>query len=293
MIRIRITGLALVAVFAMSAVAVSAASAAKNGPHWLSSSFGGECIEPTTTKKWEFETKAKCEAGTPIITTGNWEKVLGAVETRKITFTTGVTKLRTASDLIECEKDKGTGEIIGGWPGTDKATITFEKCNVTKPALGCEVRSVGQEKFGTIVVSVNTELVYTGTKTQAEHEEQPLGILFKSVGAGNKKFVELEFNGLCALEGTKKVVEATGEEHGPGIAGKAGVVCKIVEPAEANKVVHEIECVEKAQQKFFYWEGGVIKEGKAELKLSGEVAEQIGSAKIELESKKEYAATGK
>jgi hypothetical protein len=284
MVRIRMIGLALVAVFAMGAVAASSASAAKNGPHWwvCEKQTGGkfensECSKEGASKTWESK------------------ELLGG-ETRKISFTSGVTKLKTAADLIECKKDKGTGEIIGGWPGTDKATITFEECKVVKPALGCEVRNVGGT-FGTIVVSVNTELVYTGTKAQAENEEKPLGILFKSVGAGNKKFVELEFNGLCALAGTKKVVEATGEEHGPGIAGKAGVVCKIVEPAEAYLFVHEIECVEGAQQKFFYWEGGVIKEGKAELKLSGEVAEQVGSAKIEAENaakeKIAYDARGK
>lgn len=288
MIRIRIIGLTLVAVFAMSAVAVSSASAAKNGPHWLSSSFGGECIEPTAKGIWAFETKAKCEAGTPIISTGNWEKILGAGEKKNITFTSGETRLITASDLIICKKDKGTGEIIGGWPGTDKATITFEECEVTKP-FTCKVKNAGGT-FGTIVTTVNTELVYT-TKKAGEEEKSPLGILFKTTSAKNKLFVELEFSGICAF-GPKKV-EATGEEHGPGIPGVAGVVCKIVEPAEANKVVHEIECAEKAQQKFFYWEGGVIKEGKAGLKLGSEVAEQVGSAKIELESKKEYAATGK
>ena len=168
--RFRIVGLCLVTVFAMSAVGASAASAAKNGPHWLGSSFGGECIEPTAKGIWEFETKAKCEAGTPIISTGNWEKILGAGEKQNITFTSGVTKLKTASDLIECKKDKGTGEIIGGWPGTDKATITFEECAVTKP-FSCEVKNKGGT-FKTIVVSVNTELVYTGTKEQEEKKNR-------------------------------------------------------------------------------------------------------------------------
>jgi hypothetical protein len=274
MIRIRMIGLALVAVFAMSAVAaVSSASAApgeKNGPHWW------VCEKSSTGK---FSNSECSTSGT------GWESFeLLAGQSRKISFTSGVTKLKTGSDLIECATDKGTGEIIGGWPGTDKATITFEKCKVVKPALGCEVKNAGGT-FGTIVVSVNTELVYTGTEKQAKEEKPPLGVLFKTVAAGNKKFVELEFNGLCALAGTKKLVEATGEEHGPGIPGVAGVVCDIVEPAEAYRFVHEINCVEGSKQKeFFYWKSGVITAGVAGLKLGGEVAEQIGSAKIEAEN---------
>jgi len=269
--RFRIVGLCLVTVFAMSAVGVSSASAAKNGPHW----WVCEKATPGTFSNSECST-----SGT------GWESFpLLAGETRPIKFTSGVTKLKTGSDLIECKKDAGTGEIIGGWPGTDKAKIKFTECKVEKPALGCEVRSVQTPEvpFGTIEVSVNTELVYTGTKKQAEEEKPPLGVLFKTTEKGNKHFVQLEFTGLCTLKGTRKFVEATGEEHGPGIVGVAGVVCKIVEP-EAYKFVHEIECPTPAIKTFFYWEGGVLKEGKAELKLEGEVAEQIGNAKIEAEN---------
>jgi hypothetical protein len=276
MSRIKIMGLALVAVFAMSAIAASSASAAKTGPHWW------VCEKDPTGK---FENSECNKSGT------GWEsKELAAGETRKITFkNNGNTKLKTASDLIECEKAEQTGtenEIIGGSPGTDKAKIKFTKCTVVKPNLGCEVRSVQTPEvpFGTIEVAVNTELVYTGTKKQAEEEKPPLGILFKTTAKGAKTFVELEFNGLCALAGTKKIVEATGEEHGPGTVGKGGVVCKSVEKIEEYKFAHELECVEKEQTKFFYWEGGTLKEGKAGLKLGTEEAEQVGKGTIETEN---------
>lgn len=282
--RLRILGLALVAVFAMSAVAVSSASAAKNGPHWW------VCEKDATGL---FSNSECSTSGT------GWESKELTTGTRKITFTSGETKLKTASDLIVCKKDKGTGEIIGGWPGTDKATITFEECKVTKP-FSCEVKNAGGT-FGTIITTVNTELVYTGTKTQAEKEEPPLGILFKTTSSANKLFVELEFSGLCAF-GAKKV-EATGEvtpaaEIPPRITGVAGVVCKIIEP-ESYKFVHEINCVEKEQTKFFFWThpGEVIKEGTAGLELGTEVAEQIGNAKIEAENEAKekiaYDARGK
>jgi len=284
--RLRILGLALVAVFAMSAVAVSSASAAKNGPHWW------VCEKDATGL---FSNSECSKSGT------GWEsKELLGGETRKISFTSGETKLKTASDLIVCKKDKGTGEIIGGWPGTDKATIIFEECKVTKPT-SCEVKSKGEKTFGTITVSVNTELVYTGTKEQEEKEEPPLGILFKTTSSASKAFIELEFSGICAFG--PKVVEATGEvtpaaEIPPRITGVAGVVCKIIEP-ESYKFVHEIECPEPAITKFSFWThpGAAIKEGTAGLKLGTEVAEQVGKAKIEAENaakeKIAYDARGK
>ena len=265
--RFRIVGLCLVAVFAMSAVAASSASAAKTGPHWW------VCEKLTGGI---FSNSECTTSGT------GWEsKELLAGENRPIKFTSGVTKLKSGSDVIECKKDKGTGELRGGWPGTDKATITFEECKVTKP-ISCEVKNAGGV-FGTIAVSVNTELVYSGTKKQAEEEKPPLDVLFKTTKAKEKLFVKLELKGtLCPATLN---VNATGEEHGPGIEGIAGVDCEIVEPAEAYKFTHEINCPEKPSGKFFYWEGGVLKEGKYGLELETVgVAEQIGKATIEAEN---------
>ncbi len=257
----------------MSAVAASSASAAKTGPHWW------VCEKLTGGI---FSNSECSTSGT------GWEsKELLAGEARNISFTSGVTKLTTAKHTIECEKDKGTGEIIGGSPGTDKAKITFEKCTVTEGAIKCEARNKGGA-FPNIVVNVNTELVYIGTKEQEEKEVPPLGILFKTA-TGTKTFVELEFSGLCAL--LNGSVTATGEETPaaevpPRIAGVAGVVCKIVEPAEAYKFVHEIECPKPAIKSFSFWTrpGGALKEGKVGLEFNKEVSEQVGNAKIEAEN---------
>ena len=211
-----------------------------------------------------------------------------------ITFkNNGNTRLVTAEDEILCEKAEQTGvtgnEIIGGSPGAGKANIKFTLCTVIKPGLGCEVRSkTTGTPFGTIEINLHTELVYL-TKAAGEAEKAPLGVLFKTAAASNKKFVELEFTSLCVFG--SKLVEATGEEHGPGIAGVAGLVCEAAEKAEVEKVSHEINCIEKKQQKFFYWGSGVLKEGKAGLKLSGEVAEQIGKGTIEAGGKA-YSARG-
>jgi hypothetical protein len=267
--RTRLIGLALMAVFAMSAVAVSSASAAKNGPHWwvCEKHAGGLFTESLckTSGAGTFESK----------------ELLGG-ETRNLKFKSGITKLKTAAALIECKTDKGTGNIKGGWPGTNEGTIEFEGCTAKSGTEECKVRSKGGTIEGKIIVAVHSELVYTGTKAQAEEEKVPLGILFKTTSATNKIFVELEFIGTpgvkCAeLNGP---VLATGEEHGPGIAGVAGVVCNIVEKAEEYMLTHEIECPEVAKKTFFYWEGGVIKQGKAGLEFKSLVATQIGNATI-------------
>ena len=243
------------AMFAMSAVAASSASAAKNGPHWW----------------W-----------------GNKERTL-KTEKLPITFKSGVTKLKVAGLSVECKKDKGTGELIGGWPGTDKATIMFEECTVE--TIGCKAKNKGGV-FGTIEVKVNTELVYF-TKKAGEEEKPPLGVLFKTTESSNKTFVELEFEGICALDNGP--VTATGEatpaaEIPERIAGVAGVVCKIVEPAEKEALTHELECIEKEQTKFWFWKAGALTEGKAGLEFKGKPAEQVGKATIE--AKETFDARG-
>jgi len=268
MLRAKTLGLALVAVFAMGAVGVLSASAApgeKNGPHWW------VCKK---SEKGKFSNSECSKEGT------GWEsKELLKGENRPIKFTSGETKLITKAHTIVCKKDNGTGEIIGGWPGTDKAKIKFEECE--EPALKCKVKNEGQKTEGVIEVAVNTELVYF-TEKAGNEEKPPLGILFKTIAKGNKTFVKLIFSGLCSL--VNGPVTATGEEQGPGIEGVAGVVCKIVEPAEAYKFVHEIECKEKEQENFCFWKAGVLTKGKAGLEFNGEKAEQVGNAKIEAEN---------
>jgi hypothetical protein len=254
--HIKILGLCLVAVFAMSAIVSSSALAAKNGPHW---------------KVKGVELKAK--------------------ESKVIKFKSGVTKLETASDLIECKKDSGTGVIIGGWPGTDKAKIKFEECAVTKP-FACEVKNAGGT-FGTIEVNVNTELVYL-SEAAGLGEKPPLGILFKTTKAKENLFVELAFSGICAF-GAKKVI-ATGTEVAtspPEREGLAGVACEITGSAEAEEVQHEINCPAVPNKEFFYWKSGVLTKGTAGLELGTEVAKQIGAATIALESGEKYSSTGK
>jgi hypothetical protein len=250
MLRAKTLGIALVAVFAFSAVAVASASASMTGPHW------------------------------------SWNNTVRNSNTEKlpITFTGGVTKLKAGGLTIACKSASGSGNLVGGSPGTDNAKIKFEKCEVE--GLGCEAKNKGGA-FPNIEVNVNSELVYF-TKKAGEEEKPPLGILFKTTEAKKKAFVELEFSGLCALDNGP--VNAIGEEEGPGVAGIAGVVCKVVEAAETEKLTHEVECIEKEQTKFWYWKSGVLTEGKAGLEFHSSAAEQIGKGTVT--AKETFSAKG-
>jgi len=245
--RIKITGLALVAVFAISAMVASAASAL---PKW---NVNGAAL---TTKE-------------------------------NITFTSvGVTKLVTPNHTIECEKAKqGTGtnqiENVGG-TGVAHATIQFEKCNVNEGLTKCKAKSKGAAEE-TIVTNVNSELTF-----RSNAKSTPLGVVFKTTKAATKAFVELEFSGICSI--LNGPVNATGEEHGSAIEGVAGVVCKLEGTPETEAATHEINCVKGEQTKFFYEEGGLLKEGKAGLEFNKEVSEQVGKGTIKVSGTNTYSA---
>lgn len=122
-------GTALAAV-AVSAVLASSAQAVVGGPVWV-------------VKGTELATEAAKEA----------------LDTEGGQYTlTGTTN-------VVCESMKGTGEIIGGNPGRDLSTLTFEKCHVTsKP--NCLAASVGFED--SIQSEVKSVLVYTHEKAESE-----------------------------------------------------------------------------------------------------------------------------
>ena len=170
--RFRIVGLCLVAVFALSAFGVSSASAANNGPHW----WIVECKNEGAGHKYASEsTCLKNEVGT-----GEWERhefILGTGATVPFTSKSGKGKFKTSLVSVECETDTDTGELIGGWPGKDETTVTFKECHV-EGTLACKVSTTGAVNTETIVIKgIKTELVYVGTKVQAEKSEEPVGDL--------------------------------------------------------------------------------------------------------------------
>jgi hypothetical protein len=138
MTKLRILGLALVAVFAFSAVGSSIASA-KEPTWWV-------CQKGTGSEEFTDHTCTTKQAG------GGWiEKELAAGEHFGVTFeqkSTEAVKKRMKAKVgsitlaLTCEKDKGVGDILGGVPGTDKLlSDTFEKCTVVEPTTGCKLEN--------------------------------------------------------------------------------------------------------------------------------------------------------
>jgi len=223
--------LSMLAVFAFSAVAATGAQA---GPPW----WIVKCHKITsTTEKGRFE-NSECikEGGLK-----EWDRRLLAGETRKITSKKAlapafklIAKEGTTTVTIECKAFKNTGEIIGGWPGTDLTTITFEECSVEpKTVAQCGASNV-EGKPGVIVVeNVKTALNWdgwTGQRTEADEAFFP--------ATENNLFVKFTLSGTeCGvLQGTTVKVEAIGSEvkelggkaFGPRKCGVIGAVGRIV-----------------------------------------------------------------
>jgi hypothetical protein len=126
--RIRIIGLSLVAVFAMSAV-VAASASAESLPRYANCEKAkkiGKAYTGAYTEKY-------CEKVASPKGTGEYELTPWREgETSKVTSKSAKSTLDFANEKgeivqkVECAKDKGTGEITG--EETDTEVITFEKC---------------------------------------------------------------------------------------------------------------------------------------------------------------------
>jgi hypothetical protein len=198
-------GLCLVAVFALSALAASAAQAEENkGPLWI--------------------------VGSPA-------KGLKAGETRAIKSKAVVGTipiLRGTAASIECEKATTTGFLLGGSPGTDVSTTKFEKCNVVgqKNCLATGLKPVAAANAGEIRVDVYTILAFAkGSTTSAVDLFAPQGEtgkenLFSEFELLNKVGASTE---LCNLLNKQKVVvEATGTALKiKGVTRKAGQIGEV------------------------------------------------------------------
>jgi len=118
----------------------------------------------------------------------------------------------TGTTNIVCETLKGTGEIIGGNPGRDLSTLTFEKCHVmNKP--NCLAASVGFED--SIQSQAKSVLVYPHEEPGVETEALD-AITADTSGSSENLFVEFTLKNAsgsteCSLlNGFKVDVKATG-----------------------------------------------------------------------------------
>ncbi len=126
--RIRIIGLALVAVFAISAVAVASASAAL--PEFR------QCQKVAIAKTGEWNNNICTEKNAT--KEGEFEK-LPIKNNIKFTSTSGESVLKAGFGSVKCKKDKDSGETVS--PTHITVTVTFEEC---KDSLARTCTTAGQ-----------------------------------------------------------------------------------------------------------------------------------------------------
>jgi hypothetical protein len=213
--RIRIVGLCLVAVFALSAMAASGAQAGTY--KWCKAAKKGEYTTSTcSTKsakahKGKFEiqevqacapakkgeyTDSACTVKSAKAKKGKFEKTSG----RKSTSVGGLATLRTpafGTNNVTCTASSTVGEITG--PKTNKERTTFTGCKFA--GLSCESAGPNSTPSGkpeTIVTNLlNTKLVDHGEKAGGyKHEEPATGEAWNEFSSAEHQPYSSEFN--CA-----------------------------------------------------------------------------------------------
>ncbi len=191
MSRLRLLGLALIAVFAMSVVAASAASAAAPEFFHCTKVAKGTGTYPTK-KACEKKEKAGEEPKEWII-----EKV-AAGEKIKFTDASGEGILSAAGIVVTCTADSSTGEINGA-KTVGNVFVSFTGCTAKNGETECSVHSTGQPA-GTI--DTNELAGELGPVALAESKTE-VGLDLEAV-SGN--FVTLEGTCVPTTEVTGSVI---------------------------------------------------------------------------------------
>jgi hypothetical protein len=198
MVRIRTIGLALVAVFALTAVVASAASAA--APEFRI----GPCHKVAKGTAGAYPSQSKCEERlSQNVEPREWEPDgVAAGEKIKFTSKSGAGKLVTVGgEEVKCTGDTDTGEITG--PKTvGKVTVKFTgceafgfiKCNSVTPK-GASGEIITKELEGQIGYSneakkeVGLDLWPSSrtAKEKEEHKFEALFVEFECTGFANSK----------------------------------------------------------------------------------------------------------
>ncbi len=283
--------LSLLAVFAFGAFAAGAAQAA-GGPYWIV-----KCHKVAVAGTGRYKNATCTEPGPP----NEYDTRLLAGETRTIKSTNvGVFKLKTASATIGCKKEKNTGKLFGGNPGTDETTITFEECSVEpKTVAECAATSAG-EPAGNIKLTVKTVLVYPKGHPESTKEADDA---FYPGTTGSNTFVEFEIKGTnCAtLQGKKVKVTAKGTESPEpfaktpcGVLAEVGKIeAGVFARTESGKEYIEggLNFPEPAITEAELWLPATSKFETINCKLEAGglgAAEEIGVAKVETEPAEEF-----
>lgn len=169
--------------------------------------------------------------------------------------------------------------LLGGAPGTSDTALEFTGCTSTgSGGTGtCDTLSIGQTP-GNITFNAKDELVYVGTKGEAEQEEGQLGDLFTPAGTSFATLIYLALgSGTCPTGAVEAAV--------------TGSVLGLVEPVNQGARQGMLKFPSKAIIKAWQWlSAAKVHEVKIGLKTFGVEATEVGLADFELESGAEWGA---
>jgi alpha-D-ribose 1-methylphosphonate 5-triphosphate synthase subunit PhnG len=289
--RIRLILLAALAMAAVSVAAGAGASSAfaGNGPLWLVNGTRFDCQKETG----QYKTLLECLTGGAGSTGQEWNL-------KELTGTSGLLKLdqgtlalalnlsgttnftlHTSVITIVCKHMNSNIVLVGGTPAKDHAIIHFLECEVEGHPT-CTVKGGGaSEPVGLIQVAAKSEVIYLGSKKEAEKEEGKMGDLFSP--ESGETFVELVIGGTgCPLfsKGEQEVKGTViGEIEPVGTMGKTGL---------------QIFPTTAITEGYRWKKSGEVEKISSSLKVFGVIeATQIGEAEVMLNSNEEWGVEQK
>lgn len=215
--RIRIAGLCLVAIFAMSALVSATASA--EAPEF------GQCLKIAkgTEKKLSLYDSSKCikhaseDVGSEAekLKKANYEWLPGAVAgDNKFSTTGGVATLLTVKgESVTCESEESTGEYtVGGNNKEETTTVTFKKCSSGGLTCTTEGKAAGE-----LVTNPLTGIVGFEKEPKVGDKTRKTVLQLHPTAAGTHF---IDFKCTAAL-----TIEVRGDQEAPN--GKNGILVPI------------------------------------------------------------------
>jgi hypothetical protein len=182
----------------------------------------------------------------------------------------------STSITITCTEASTTGTLTGGAPGTGTAEVTFTGCAVEgKTESECHVNSPGKS-VGTLFINAKTELLYIGSKEEAEKESGAIGAMFGP--KEGETLATVNVNGTACPAFTKGEQKITGKVIGEGTP--------VDSESKTGKLNFPTTSIGTA---FRLTESGKAEEVKAGLKVLGIVSVTLsGKLSVELTSGKQF-----
>jgi len=265
---------------------LGAASALASGPLWLVKGMRFDC-EKVIPPNGVYKSLLECLGG-PVNPSGakEWSPLL-LTRNGRLTLDQGARTLLKGKLIIKfgslltivCKNVIIHKTLVGGNPGRAHLVILKRECEVEGHP-SCTVNSVG-EPAGSIVYEAKGELVYLGTKEEAEKEEGKLGLLM--VPEEGETFTTIEVGGSGCPLFTK------GEEELQGSA--IAEVTPVNATATAGKEILPATTINHGWK---WISKGKVKEVTAELDAFGILeAAPSGELEGEIEGGEEWGASTK